>query len=117
GKEISSDVPPTDHVMYERGVRVTAARAGKMIAQVVEPYFDRSWKHFSSHFQTPADKVSKYAAAVMKGKVAYVAYPVFSAFANHGSASFRMLVKNILEHLLPEPLLRIDAPTSTETTM
>jgi hypothetical protein len=28
-----------------------------------------------------------------------------------------MLVKNVIEHLLPEPLLRIDAPTSTETTM
>jgi hypothetical protein len=116
-KGMHLDVPPTDHVMYLPGIRVTPAAGAETLARVVEPYFNRSWKHFSSHFQTPPDKVSKYAAAMQKGNVAYVAYPVFTAFAQNGNVPYRLLVRNTLERLLPEPLLRLDAPTSTETSV
>src|SRR5207248_2545503 len=40
GREISEDVPPSDHVMYETGVRVTASSDATTLARVVEPYFD-----------------------------------------------------------------------------
>ncbi len=46
----------TDHVMYERGVRARPAAGSQMLAEVVEPYFERAWDHFSSHQQTPSDK-------------------------------------------------------------
>jgi hypothetical protein len=117
GREIAEDVPPSDHVMYETGVRVTAAAGSKTLARVVEPYFDRSWRHFSSHFQTPADKLTRWAAAVQKNRAAYIAYPIFTAFASHGNFPYRLLVRNILDRLLPEPILRVDAPTSTETSV
>ena len=117
GKEVSTDVAPTDHVMYERGARVTPATGATTLAWVVEPYFDRSWRHFSSHFQTPPDKVSRFAAATQKGNVAYIAYPIFTAFSQHGSLPYRLLVRNILDRLLPEPLLRVNAPASAETSV
>jgi hypothetical protein len=117
GDEIVIDVPDSDHVIYERGLRITPARGGRSLATVVEPYFNRSWKHFSSHFQTPADKPSKFSAACVKGRVAHIAYPIFTAFHNHGNIPFKLLVRNIVSRLLPEPLLRIDAPSSTEATM
>ena len=123
GKEVAVDVPPTDHVMYETGVRVTPATGGRAgaraVARVVEPYFERGWRHFSSHFQTPPDKVSRFAAATLTGdgRVGYVPYPLFGAIARHGNFPFRLLVRNLLETLLPEPLLRVDAPTGTESTV
>ncbi len=117
GKEINEDVPPTDHVMYERGVRITPTAGATTLARVVEPYFDRSWQKFSSHAQTPGDKVSKYAAAVQKGRVAYIAFPMFTAIAQHGNFPYRLLVRNIIDRLLPEPMLRVDAPISTETSV
>lgn len=120
GKELDEDVPPTDHVMYETGVRVLPVGGATALARVVEPYFQRSWRHFSSHQQTPGSKLTKFAAAVTKGRVAYIAYPIFSAFATHGNFPYRLLVRNILERkggLLPDPILRVDAPTSTETSV
>jgi hypothetical protein len=117
GKELDTDVPPTDHVMYERGVRVTSSGGAATLAKVVEPYFNRSWRHFSSHFQTPPEKVSKFAAAVASENVGYIAYPIFTAFAQHGNIPYRLLVRNLLDRLLPEPLLRVDAPSSTETSV
>jgi hypothetical protein len=117
GPGISTDVLKTDHVMYENGVRVTPIKGAESLAKVVEPYFDRSWKHFSSHFQTPPDRVSRYSAAVQNGRVAYIAYPIFGAFAGHGSVPYRLLVRNVIERLMPEPLLRIEGPTSLETSV
>jgi hypothetical protein len=87
------------------------------LAKVVEPYFDRSWKHFSSHFQTPPARVSRWSAAVQKGRVAYIAYPIFAAFAAHGSVPYRLLVRNVIERLMPEPVLRVEGPTSLESSV
>ena len=117
GRQIGQDVPPTDHVMYERGVRVLAARGAKVLARVVEPYFERAWDHFSSHRQTPPDKVTAYAAAIESARAAYVPFPIFTAYANHGNYPYRLLVRNLLARLLPNPLLCVDAPTSTEATV
>jgi hypothetical protein len=96
---------------------VTPASGTKVLAQVVEPYFDRTWEHFSSHCQTPGDKVSKFPAATVKGKIAYISFPIFAAFSRHGNYPYRLLVKNVIDLLLPESLLKVDAPTSMETSV
>jgi hypothetical protein len=113
----AAGMPATDHVMYERGVRVVPAADTEIIATVVEPYFERAWNHFSSHFQTPPDQASPFAAAVVNGSVAYVSYPIFKAFALHGNYPYRQLVQYLLNRLLPDPLLRAGGPTGLEATI
>jgi hypothetical protein len=117
GKRIAAGVPASDHVMYERGIRVVPGKGTEVLARVVEPYFERTWDHFSSHKQTPGSTVSRYAAATLRGRVAYISYPIFAAYATHGNYPYRLLVQNILNLLLPEPLLRVDAPTGVEATV
>lgn len=117
GREVGQDVPPTDHVMYERGVRALPAAGAKVLATVVEPYFDRTWDHFSSHAQTPADRATRFPAAVHKGSTAYISFPIFTAFAQHGNYPYRLLVRNVLNRLLDEPLLEASGPVSLETTV
>lgn len=114
---IAADLPASDHVVYERGVRVTPAGDALALAGIVEPYFERSWQHFSSHFQTPGDQLSPYAAAVLHGQTAYIAYPIFTAYARHGNIPMRVLVRNLLRLLLPDLLLDVTAPSSTEATV
>ncbi len=116
-KGFDDGVAPSDHVMYERGVQVTPAAGTQVAAKIVEPYFDRSWKHFSSHAQTPGDKVSRFPAAILKGPTAYIAFPIFGAYAAHGNVPYRQLVGNLLEKLLPEPLLRVAGPSGLEATV
>lgn len=117
GNAIHAGVPDSDHVMYERGIRVVAKKGAQTLARVVEPYFERAWNHFCSHYQTPSDKVSRYAAAVRNGRCAYIPFPIFNAYAQHGNAPYRLLVGNLLNLMLPEPLLTVGAPTSTEATV
>jgi hypothetical protein len=117
GRDIERGIPRMDHVMYDRSVRVVAARGARSLATVVEPYFERSWIHFSSHFQTPPDKPSRFSAAVLKGRVAYIPYPVFGSYANHANLACRGLVSALLNKILPDSLLRVVAPSSTEATV
>lgn len=114
---INAGVPDSDHVMYEPGVRIRANKGTQGFGQVVEPYFERAWNHFCSHHQTPGAKATNFPIATLRGRAAYIPYPIFTAFARHGNYPYRLLVKNLLDLLLPEPLLRVDAPTSTEATV
>ena len=116
-REVADGVPASDHIMYDRGIRVTAGRGAKVLARVVEPYFERAWNHFCSHKQTPGDKLSRFAAAVQHGRCGTIPFPIFGAYAQHGNVPYRLLVEKLLNRLLPAPLLRVTAPTSTEATV
>lgn len=107
----------SDHVMYERGMRIKAKPGAQGFVKIIEPYFERSWEHFSSHFQTPGDKVSPYVAVVRKGRVITCSFPVFKTYGSHGNLASRHLIGKMLELLLPEPLVKISAPSFVETTV
>jgi hypothetical protein len=113
-REISAGIPSIDHVMYDRGVRVRPRAGAKKLASVVEPYFERTWEHFSSHNQTPPHKLSPYAALVHRGRTAFIAFPVFSSYAASGSLACRWLVEAALAQILPDPLVRLKAAAMTE---
>jgi hypothetical protein len=104
----------SDHVMYERGINVRPVMDSEVLAQVVEPYFERAWNHFSSHHQTPPDRLTNYAAALINDNIGYISYPVFSAYALHGSQAYRQLVQAVLDRLLPQPLACMEAPARAE---
>ncbi len=117
GKRIDRDVPPMEHVIYEPTVRVAPAAGAISLATIIEPYFQRSPEQFCSHAQTPPAHPTKFSAATMLGRTAYISFEVFSAFARHAYPPYRSLVGNILDLLLPQPLLRVDGPTGLESTV
>jgi hypothetical protein len=117
GEALGTGVPQTDHVVYEAGVRATPAAGTQVLAQVVEPYFERTWEHFCSHNQTPPAELTPYLAASLHGSVAYLSYTIFRLFALYGNQSHRWLVGNVMDLLLPEPLLKVKGPTGLETSL
>jgi hypothetical protein len=108
-------LPPSDHVFYERGVRLCPEDGDTVLARVVEPYFERTWEHFCSHAQTPSRlDASPYAAALVRGGRALLAFPVLRSYALHGNLACRQLVAAALDGLGVEPLLRLDGPRYVE---
>jgi hypothetical protein len=118
GKEIGRGAPATDHVMYERTVRMRPRSGAQVLARVVEPYFDRSWRHFSSHRQTPPRTTpSAWAAVIRKGRVISIGCPIFRAYGQHASLPYRQLVEACIDLLLPNRLITVEAPSSAEVTV
>ena len=123
GPEIARDVADSNHVCYERGLRTAALKGTTVLGTWVDPYFERAWNHFNSHCQTPDAAATKFPIATLKrgsgkaGAVGYISFPVFAAFANHGNLPCKLLVRNLLDLLLPAPVVRVQAPSSTEVSV
>jgi len=125
---IAPDLPETEHVMYMRGLQVAitgegadGANVAKVLAEVVPPYFNRTWEHFCSHQHTPSagpaaggDASWKgYPGIVQRGRTIYFAHPVFTQYNANAPLWCKKLVAGALDILLPDPLVRLEAPSST----
>jgi hypothetical protein len=116
-EEVRDGLLDTEYVMYERGLWVKSQSGTQSLAQIWNPYFNRSYRHFCSHFQTPVEKESEYPAITRKGNVIYFSHPIFSAYHEHGVRAYKLLVINSLKLLLKGPLIRTNAPTTAHITL
>ncbi|HPA21179.1 MAG TPA: beta-galactosidase trimerization domain-containing protein [Verrucomicrobiae bacterium] len=114
---IGRGLEPTEHVMYIRGLRIAANDGAQTLAPAIRSYFDRTPEHFSSHKQTPSSGEVEQPAIVRKGRCIYFAHPIFTQYCRNAPRWCRVLFLNALDLLLPEPLLRIDAPTTALATI
>jgi hypothetical protein len=114
---LAEGLPRTDHILHERSLRLTATGEAESLCAVVEPYFERGWRHFCSHGQTPPATLTEYAAIVQCGRVITLAFPVFTAYGRHGNLPYRELLRRCLDRLLPQPLLRDGGPGHLEATV
>ena len=117
GAALGAGLPATEHVMYLKGLEVKAARGSEVLAEVVAPYFNRTWEHFCSHRHTPSAGKAAYPGVVRSGAAIYFAHPIFTQYHNNAPRWCRLLLSNALAMLLPEPLVRIEAPTTTLATL
>jgi hypothetical protein len=114
--DIAAGLPEFDTVMYERGTRITARPGAEPLVQVVEPYFERAYDHFSGHDYTPPDRLSPYAAAVQNGRAITFAVPILEAFGKHAMVAYRQILGNCINRLLPDPLIQDGGPSHLEST-
>jgi len=114
---IGRGLPPTEHVMYMKGVEVEAEPGTEVLAQVIASYFDRTWEHFCSHRQTPSSGKPDYPGIVRRGKVIYFAHPIFTLYNARAPRWCKTLLLNAVDMLLAERLLRHDGPTTVMATV
>lgn len=114
GEPISQGLLQTEYVLYDRGMWVKPQTGTEVLAELMNPYFNRSYKHFCSHFQTPVEKKSGYPAVTRNGGLIYFTHPVFSMYYKHGYRPYKLLVLNSLKLLLQEKTVVTDAPTTAQ---
>ena len=117
-KSVDEQLPESPFVMY--GIAETVvARGAEVLAHVVAPYFNRTYRHFSSHRHTPDDPNAAPlgAAVTLHGNVAYVAYPIFAMYQATGQPLYKYVVRGLLRRLLPAPVLVTDLPSASRATL
>ncbi len=115
--KIGKGLKPTEHVMYMKGAHVKAVDGAKVLADVVVPYFNRTFEHFCSHRHTPSAGKVGYPGIVRNGRCIYFAHPIFTQYNQNAPRWCKRLVLNALDILLPQPLLRHDGPSNTVATI
>jgi hypothetical protein len=113
---IAKGMAKTEYVMYARGMDLEAIK-GDVLAWSIRSYFDRTWQHYCSHLQTPSSGQKSGPAVVRNGNAVYFAHPLFSQYQKNASLWCRDLFLNALEMLLPDPIVRVTAPSSTLATV
>lgn len=115
--EIGKGLPETEHVMYMRGLEVEPESDSQVLADVVVPYFNRTYKHFCSHRHTPSSGKVGYPGIIQNGRSIYFIHPIFSQYHKNAPLWCKKLFLNALDILLPEPLVRVKAPSTTLVTL
>jgi hypothetical protein len=115
--KIGKGLPATEHVMYLRGMEVEAEAGSEVLGDVIVPYFNRTYKHFCSHRHTPSAGKRGYPGVVQRDRAIYFAHPIFTQYCRNAPRWCRTLFLNALDVLLPDPLVRIEAPTTTLTAL
>ena len=117
-KERFPDIPPMDYVTYERGAEVVALDGAEVLAEIINPYFNRGYYKFCSHRQTPPDGiVTQFAAITRKGNVAYIANPLFTDYASCRCMTYRDIVGKLIADLGVMPIVQADLPSFVEVTV
>jgi hypothetical protein len=114
---VDRDIPAMPNFFYEQGSAVTAQPGTTVLARIWRSYFDRDYRHFSSHRQTPFEKPTDRVAVAQRGNVIYISHPIFRIYSQHSYAPHKLLVRNCLERLLPAPLVRAEAPSMATITV
>jgi hypothetical protein len=112
GGAIGKGLPATEHAMYIRGAEVDALPGSDVLAPMVRPYFDRTYKHFCSHRQTPSSGEAGLPAIVRNGRSIYFAHPIFTQYNQNAPRWCKTLFQNALAMLLPDPLVRHNGPST-----
>lgn len=117
GDAVADGILRSEHVVYDRGLQVAVLPGAEVLAQVWNPYFNRTYAHFCSHRHTPAEKESDFPAIVATENTVYFAHPIFQALMRHGVRTYKLLFLNALRRLLPEKLVETDAPSTAHITL
>lgn len=113
----NEDIDADVQFSYAPGSRVKVRSGTDLLARIWKPYFDRTYEHFSSHHQTPYDQPTDEAAVTQRGNVMYISFPIFDSYAKNAYAVHKLLVRNCLRRLLPDPLFEAELPSTAEASL
>ena len=112
GPEVAKGLPDMPIVYYARGTAISALEGTEVLAEIGAPYYNRHWDGEHHHVYLPPDKSTGRPAVTLRGQVAYIAHPVFTIYNNDAPVPMRQLVANLLEKLLPQPMLEVQGMPS-----
>ncbi len=112
-KGLADGLTETPFVVYGTGL-VAETDGAEVLAEMVPPYFNRAYNHFSSHQHAPddPDAAPLGPAATINGRIGYVAFPIFTIYHRVGQPLYRYLVKGLIARLMPDEVLTTDLPSS-----
>ena len=93
-------------------------KSGKEYATYVKPYNKRFYDGRHGYFYTPPKEKTDYSSAIVGENVAHISFNVFSAYAEHFLAQHRILVAQILQKLIKNPLIKAEKlPVTSRVTV
>ncbi len=113
----TGDVPPYEYALYEGAGRWRVRAPAESLADLGVPLFQRSAAKYTSHRQTPFERVTEFSVAAVSGRVGLIGFPLGVSYYRTGYWVYRALFNHVMDRVRPERLLETDAPLATEFTV
>jgi len=116
--DLRPDFTDSPLVMYRRPLRLKCNQ-GRPLGEIFDPFFNRSYRQFSSHQHTPPQpKASGFHAGVAHGPITYLPHPVFTLYAAYGSVAYKQIITNAITIALGGPrTLATNLPSNARVTL
>jgi hypothetical protein len=114
-----SRLAPYEYALYDGALEweVADAEGVEVWARLGAPFFQRSPEHYTSHRQTPFSHATDFAAVVRSGRVAAAAFDLAASYNRTGYWPYREIFGAMLDAVLPQRLVRSDAPRCAEISL
>ena len=101
----------TPFLSYSKAYKVKGD--GEVLAEVYEPYFNRTLRHFCGHKNTPyKTEPADYPALVKRNNVLYFAHPVFEAYNDSGNYVLEKYIIEAIERVYEKGIVTTELPSS-----
>jgi hypothetical protein len=110
-------LPPVEHAMYRKGMKVRTVEQVEVLGVIIRSYFDRTYRHFCSHRQTPSSGVESHPGVMRNGPCIYFTNPIFTQYNDNAPRWCKILVLDALRLLLESPLVSHNGPSTLNVTV
>lgn len=108
GKNFNRNLPNMPLSEYSSGIEVEPLPGTSVEANLIKPYYNRGWDGEYAFYYNPPDKVTDKPALTINGKVAHFSHRIFAGYSDLASVELRTLFSNVLNELLPDPLVKYE---------
>ena len=106
--KVSKDLPPMLTTIYSPGIVMQVKPGAEVLARLHKPYFNKqSWNWHHENLYIPPEADSGRPALAKCGNIYHFSFPIFSAYFEHAPVTYKHLVRNCIEMILPKPLVKV----------
>lgn len=103
----------TPFLSYSSAYKVRTLQESEILAEVYEPYFNRTLRHFCGHKNTPQKPcAADYPALVKCGNVLYFAHPVFKSYNETGNYILEEYIRRAIKKVYSPAIETSELPSS-----
>ncbi len=118
GSVLGRDLVASPFFNYTSAIRVQPDANAGVLAQIVEPYFDRTYATYCSHLNTPNRlEPAAHPGAVRSSNVIFLPHRLGALYFAHGARLHRDFVVNALRTLYTEPTVEADLPSAARISL
>lgn len=118
GDELDDGLVKSPFLNYKPAIRVKPRKDAQILASIREPFFSRTYAHYSSHQNTPFQLRDADHPGVLKtGNVIFIANELDKMYYDYGARLHRDLYKNALYLIRKNPMVQTELPSAARVSL
>lgn len=109
-----NNIDQNEIIMHSSSLKVIS-NGGKNLAYEGEPFYQRTYSHYYSHYQAPLNKKTTNPVLIENNSIIYSVFPLFSLYKEIGNIMYKCIVIESIKRLLGnEGIFKTSLPSTAD---